>query len=442
MSVKALLDDAAAAATAGLRIDLAAAKRRSDERRAAVRRRATAAMVAGVAVAAIVALITVLLPGAVFRAVPPAAPTDRPTGLPDRWYYAPPWTPPVTRHPMAAASMVLASPLQVSWRGRIQDGPVLVSADGTQYASLPWGRWDSMVSLAPSGRDVGWISQSDGRPGAPKRSVVHRIRLSDGRQRDATLPAGVRVDRLLWQGDRLFVSPVGVATGKSPGWVLTPGSDLLHPVAEVPALMRQPVRVGHGDKWGDPNHPGGDAIALLFATQDPDDQRTVDVIRKASGPAGSAEVPSTFTVTVTGSAARAVEIPIVGADPITDVQVLGWAEGGIVLRVHSENRLANESVSLRLANPDGSTTRIVSRQRATRIYPVAVATEVVGAGTIVPGAPPEFSSGDRSHLQFLAGRGYSLYGSWISSGALLLLAGLVVLLVRRRQTRRRRAGSA
>ncbi|HST82574.1 MAG TPA: hypothetical protein VLL08_12640, partial [Kineosporiaceae bacterium] len=159
MSVKALLDDAAAEATVGLRIDLAAAKRQADEHRARVRWRRTAAMASAAAIAAVVAMIAILLPGSLFRATSsdPAAPTDAPIGLPDRVYYSPPWTPPVTRHPMYAASMVLGTYLAVD--GVEGLAPVLVSADGKQYASLPWSRYGSTVALSTTGQDVAWLTQ-------------------------------------------------------------------------------------------------------------------------------------------------------------------------------------------------------------------------------------------------------------------------------------------
>src|SRR5690349_6130996 len=196
MSVKTLLDDAAAEATVGLRVDLAAAKRRSDERRARIRRRRTAVMTSAAAVAAVVTLIAILLPGSVFRAISPdpATPTEAPIGLPDRVYLSPPWTPPVTRHPMAAASMVLGNYLLTGDRG-VSLAPVLVSADGKHYASLPWSRHSSMVALSASGRDVAWMTQSDGEGRRPEHSTVHRIHLSDGRQRDVEFPAGEQVVR-------------------------------------------------------------------------------------------------------------------------------------------------------------------------------------------------------------------------------------------------------
>ena len=49
MSIKMMLDEAAAEATAGLRIDLLSAQRQASERRALVRHRASASMAAAVA---------------------------------------------------------------------------------------------------------------------------------------------------------------------------------------------------------------------------------------------------------------------------------------------------------------------------------------------------------------------------------------------------------
>ena len=85
MSVKMILDDVAAEATAGLRIDLVAVRRQAAERRSLVRRRAGAATAAAIAVAAVAVLVAALLPSTLLRAAVsvPAAPGDGPTGLPD-----------------------------------------------------------------------------------------------------------------------------------------------------------------------------------------------------------------------------------------------------------------------------------------------------------------------------------------------------------------------
>jgi len=194
-----------------------------------------------VAVAAMIALIAVLMPGVrIWAQTPPAAVIPgTPTGLPDHWYYAPPWTPPVTRHPMAAASMMLSGG---------ENGPVLVSADGTSYASLPWKVGDSLVALAPSGRDVAWVTQGPNDPADPaldsKQVVVHRITLRDGHQKDAELPAGIRVDRLIWDGDRL----VAVEPGDKTGLEWPAGGAVMRPTGDLPVSAADPIPLLDGSE--------------------------------------------------------------------------------------------------------------------------------------------------------------------------------------------------
>jgi hypothetical protein len=452
MSVRALLDDAAAEATAGLQIDLAAAHRQADERRRLSRMRATAAMATAVAIAAVITLIAVLMPGAasrLFSPVPPAAPVVR-TGLPDHWYYTPPWTPPVTRHHMPAASMMLAAPLQLGWSDSRQDGPVLVSADGTDYASVPWGPWDGQAALAPSGRDVAWRTQGDGSQDAPRISTVHRIRLSDGRRQDVSLPKGARAGRLLWEADRLVVEAAAESKSSTvAGWELLTGADSLRPLRGLPLVFDEPVMLGHGDPNGDPNHPGGDAIVSSFQVNDPEGRAHVELRRneRPSDYTGKPQKASSglavrpfalFTAEISAKATFTNEIEITGADPITDVQVLGWAKAGIVIRVHSRDRkYGNEGISLRIVPTDGRPSRIVSRRGGTLTYPVAIAADVVGDGSPIPGVEPTFPDKDRSHLRYLAVQfWFGRRTLWLT----LLAAGFgavvlfVVLLVRRRRS--------
>jgi hypothetical protein len=82
---------------------------------------------------------------------------------------------------------------------------------------------------------------------------------------------------------------------------------------------------------------------------------------------------------VSGSGASAERrIPITGADPISAVQVLGWAKGGIVLQVPSRDRkLGHVSISLRLYSPDGNGFRIVSQRAETNTF-LAIAADVPG----------------------------------------------------------------
>jgi hypothetical protein len=431
MSVKALLDDVAAEAIAGLRIDLAAAQRQADRQRSRLRQRASAAMACAVAVAAVVTLIAVLMPGGVFRAeTPPAAViSGQPTGLPDHWYYAPPWTPPVTRHPMAAASMVLAVGLQSGWTAWPGPapvpgaGPVLVSADGTSYASLPWRRGDSLVALAPSGRDVAWVSQApEGAPGeGPKRAVVHRIRLSDGGQQNAELPAGLRVERLLWDGDRL----VAVLPGAKSGFEWTAGSKVLTATSDLPAAVDDGQSLLDG---ADSPFFEGDRIVSQAEVRDPSGTRTADVVQSVR--AGKVS----FGLLIAGGAAADLQIPITGGDPITHARVLGWADGGIVVRIRSQGQVTS-ATTLRLYSPDGSTMKIVSRRSGTWEYPIAVAPEVVGGGVTVPGVVPSFPRWDRSHLRYL------IRQTWAGVNVGYLVAGLVGVLglgLWRRQRKRRR----
>ena len=442
MSVKMMLDDAAAEATAGLRIDLVTAQRQATERRTLLRRRAWTATAAAVAVAAVAALIAVLLPGAVFRAVTPdpAAPAGKPIGLPDHWYYAPPWTPPVTRHPMAAASMMLAVPVQQRWSSWRYDGPILVSADGTDYASVPWGRYDTLAALSPSGRDVSWVTQTDSATSGPAFPVIHRIRLADGQQQDAELPKGARVERLRWDGDKLIIgAPAGAATK---GWSMAAGATEAWPLPELPAAFAEPNMLGHADPGDDPEHPGGDAIVSTFQVNDPEGRRDVETVTgpEVLDPGTAAERPSIHLSVSAGGGEPARDIPITASDPVTDVHILGWAEAGIIVRIHSrEPKYGNQGVTLRIFPADGSPSRTVSQRVATLDYPVAVAMDVVGNGTVVPGNPPQFPVLDRAHLKYLAFQAWSAWGGYLQAGLVLILvlvAGGAGLRWRRRRADR------
>jgi hypothetical protein len=430
MSVKGVLDDAAAQATAGLRIDLKSAQRQADEHQALVRRRGRAALGSAVAVAAVVALLAVLLPGGVFRASSqgPATGDTGPVGLPDHWYYAPPWTPPVTRHPMVAASMVLAVSQGV---GAATDlAPVLVSADGTQYASVPWEKGDSMLALASNGQHVGWVTQPAGDASKQRGSVIHRIRLRDGRQTDAQLPAGVQVAQIRWDRDQLLVNIQFIPGQIVPGFVLSAGSDALR-------RIEPPVEPGPKDMGPVQESNESDRIVSSASMGDPTGRWW----------AGVSAVPVRERVATKGTfrlevaeilpTVRIRRFPIVGDDPITEARVLGWADGGIVVRVHSDAPRGGRGVSLRLFDPDTGSSRIISLRRGTYFDPIAVAVEVVGAGSTVPGAQPAFAQTDRRHLQFLASQAWFRY-RFVLVGGLLLLGVVVigVVTVLRRRSRR------
>jgi hypothetical protein len=425
MSVKMMLDDAAAEATVGLRIDVAAAQRRADENRARARHRATTAMAGAVALAAVVTLITVLLPGGMFRAVAPAQRSPAPIGLPDRWHYSPPWTPPVTRHPMPAASMVLAVPLQSGWSQWRGDGPVLVSADGTSYASLPWSRWDGLLALAASGRDVAWVTQPSPSGAGPDRTTVHRVHLADGSRRDAELPAEVRAAKVFWEGDQLFV----VTTDGVWAWEPSPDGDRLRRSDAPPAIALEPVPVN-------PDYPDtGDLIVSPQRVRDPSGTRVAALVADPKQSTAADSEDRVLELLITGGSGPA-RVPITGTDPISSAQVVGWADGGIVVRVRSlDEESGNYGVSLRLYDPDDLSFRIVSRRASTFVIPVAVAADVVGAGTTVRGVKPTFESADRSHLQFLIMQGWHIVnpGPWGLGLLGFVLLGVLVLVVRRRR---------
>ncbi len=417
MSVRVLLDDVAAEATAGLRIDLAAAVQQAADQRSRARRRATAAMASAVAVAALVALIAVLLPGPAFwaRSVTPAAPSGERVGLPSHWYYAPPWTPPVTRHPMPAASMVLAAPLQTSWKGALSLGPVLVSADGRQYASLPWTAGSGNVALAADGRNVAWTTTAGG---SDRNSVVHRIRLADGHEWSAALPAEAEVSRLVWQGDRLIVALVDRT-----GLALPAGDRPLTRLSSLPTAAVDNVPLMDNSDFA-----AGDQLATPKQVRDPAGARTAELIQSliAGRRAVSLQV---------GAGTRG--IPITASDPVVAAWVLGWGEGGIVVRVQTSGSNGTRMTSLRRYSPDGRDVSIVSRRLDAPNYPIAVASEVAGSGVQVPGVWPTFPARDRSHLGYYAGRVYSQPHLRTAVLVLAVLLGVVILFVVVRRRRRR-----
>jgi hypothetical protein len=292
------------------------------------------------------------------------------------------------------------------------NAPILVSADGTSYASLPWSRWDGIVSLASSGRDVAWVSQSGGKPNGPKRTVVHRIRLREGRQHDTVMPSGMRVDRLFWKGDRLFVAGDIPSTGRRIARKLVPGSDAVAAPGRLPAAVQEEVPLGHAE----------DAIMSPFAVHDPGGTRTADLVRRAADPAHP-EIPR-VSLRITGTGAER-QMPIGGLTPDAEVHVLGWAKGGIVVRVRDrDENFELLSLSLRMYVLEDNDFRLVSQKAETNASPVAVASDVVDLGTPVSVVKPQFSSRDRSHLRYLSVRAWSEFhlGLWFS-----VLFGLAVL---------------
>jgi dipeptidyl aminopeptidase/acylaminoacyl peptidase len=423
VSIKTVLDDAAAEATAGLQIDLRQAQRQAGRRREQRRWRARLTMASGVAVAALIAVIAVLLPGrAILHTEPAPSAPQTPIGVPTRWFYAPPWTPPVTRHPMTAASMVINAGLAAGWSQAHYEGPVLVSADGKSYGSLPWGKWDASLTLSPSGRYVAWVSQK------PRTlSVVHRLRLSDGTSRDVKLPWPFKVIQFSWNGDQLSVQ----GDEGNFNYELNPASDVLH---KIPVNTTDVLSTALPDDLqpGDP-----DTLVGPLGVRGPDGSRmayVVDTTRTRKSAAAPTKTYALAIGKVTGQGKPDRTIPIITADPVSDVRVLAWAPGGIVVRVQTKDpKYGNTTTSLRLIAGDGSSSRILSRTRGLGNYPIAVAADVVGSGQTVPGVAPHFPPRDRSHLQFLIGRAWELYHLqlWLRIGLGLAVLTAAVGLARR-----------
>jgi hypothetical protein len=319
-----------------------------------------------------VALIAVLLPAgsSVHGLVLPAdapAPLASVTGVPSSWYYAPPWTPPVTRHPMTAAVMVLEADLSyggIFHRHGVR-GPVLVSADGRTYASLPsWTDLDQDLQLSPDGREVAWYTL--GRSAEP--GEIHRLTLATGHQvaewnpadgNGLTVLGGVHAggDR---DGHRHSRRVDGDPdTGRWQGRSAAPG---------VVAATRGAVQcVGP--------QPGRRVVGHAHA------KRTAWSIAIRPFHSGSALVRQ---------ADRQKDLAITSAEPVSRVQVLAWSAAGIYLRVETSRGPGYSTHrSIRVIDPGTAATTVVSRPAdGLGTFPIALASGLVTSATPIPVARP------------------------------------------------------
>lgn len=436
-ALKELFDDAASDAVAGLRIDVGEVVARSRRRRVRLRSVGSVLLAAAAAAAVALALPLVLSPPTM-----PATRQDR-VGLPDRWYFTPSFAPPVTRAHMTAASMMLA--------GEGGD-PVLVSADASTYARLPWGPDDAMAALSSDGTRIAWSRQG------ADRSTIHILRLSDGHEVEGALPAGSgRVSQLVWAGGQVFAvtgglvaridggsgavsrlctcSPGGLGTDRAGVLVQATGGGIPD-LADVPSLS--PI-----DVFPAPGAPGwsrsaasaaspawGYVSSPLFAVA-PDGRRSA-AVEWANAKDGWELVVSTETRKL--SAFR-LTTP---AGQIVDVEILAWSDAGILVR---QDRLtdAGRGSVLMLLDPDSGTGRVVSsRYESVAGVPMAVAPGLVGDGSPITAAAPHYPTWDRGRVFYAAQQLWrSNYPYWqlMVLAGLVSVAGLTVIHRRRRVPR-------
>jgi hypothetical protein len=457
------LDDAAQQALATHSIDYASLLRRAQERSEHEQRRLRAVSrrrtgLSALAVAAVVALIAVLVPSSgVLRGDAGPAGQVRPvpsvTGLPGNWYSAPEWTPPVTRHPMAAAVMVLSTPLETGllwhrWRGR---GPVLVSADARTYASLPgWGPYDGGVALSPDGTKVAWwtAGEKDGDRLTP--AVVHLLTLRNGTQHDVVLDR-LTPRSMIWRSGEVYVSgrastdrgPRGTyrisadgrtrtkVCGCAPEQLGTDGDERLKQSEESQGNAISAAAPFEASRLDPAAETVGGRIAAPALVASWDGFRSASLLRGANG----AWVVQLRTSVIVDSVLPAQDesdsriadrdILLAAAEPITSAKLLAWTTAGIVVQVNTSQGPGYPAHrSVRIMDPETGASRVVSRPIETSVpVPVVVAAGLITSTQPITAAPPSFDVRDRAHLAFLVRIAWWSYGGWIKAGLVLLLVG-------------------
>jgi hypothetical protein len=285
---------------------------------------------------------------------------------------------------------------------------------------------------------------------------VHRIRLSDARRWDAELSGDANVVQLMWAADDLYVVtqiPVHTWRWTAESAALTSvcdcgpsplGADasdrLIQPeVSEAASgeLLPGTAQVPSADT------KGGMALSELYDPVMPSPRLIVDPAGARSatitghhadeGSDPRASPGGRFWLLIEGKGTPELRFRLTGPDPITDARVLGWADGGVIVRVRSlaNAGLSSDNVSLRLFDPDTGGSRVISRAAERHVVPVAIAEDVVRSGVTVPGVRPQFSSSDRSHVKFLVVRGWWVFGAWIKALLVVLILGLLLALIRR-----------
>lgn len=202
------LDAVAERAMAGRTIDLGAVRQRAAARRRRIARQGVG-WVAGVA-AATALLLVLTSAGAHLLGRPEPPASGGPGALPDRVFAPPPWTPSVTDDPIARAALVLSAPVSTrGWSTASKPAPVLVSADGGQYRTLP-GHVGESVSLSSDGTRVAWTPFTGMTSDGPNHPALLRWLATAGggmHQVDVTEPGlPTEVTATSWSPDDRWIA--------------------------------------------------------------------------------------------------------------------------------------------------------------------------------------------------------------------------------------------
>ncbi len=345
--LKDLLDDAAASALGPRSLDAhALLERGRARRRHTVVRRGVNAL----AVAAVIALMVVLLP--VLRTAPPqpAQPTSGQVGLPRLLPLPTPWTPTITQSPIERASLLLRLDVTDPDWG---DGDVdlVLSADGRTYRRLQVP--DASLELTDDGRYVVYTVSTPSNEERP-HTVLHVLRLADGKDRAVALPDGglfSTVDRVVLSPDSrtaYVVGTDGTAGSTSSGsanditWKVDLASGRVQRVAERPIHITRngtmyafaaDAKVGKGRvlplpayfenpiKNGDEplvSSPDGRRLAVVK------DRPWIGEVVRRDGTGRT----TGFVLGATGSGQTLVEYPIPDEDE--GPRLRGWTEAGLL----------------------------------------------------------------------------------------------------------------
>ena len=137
----------------------------------------------------------------------PVPPASAPTGLPDRVWSPPMWTPSVTEAPIGRVAAVITAPVTGGgWTRSGGTGLVLVS-DDSQYRVLP-GTGGGAASLSRDGRHVAWVPRNGwhqaGVAGTSGSAVLRWVDVRTGRDGEADLGVPGRpsdVNTISWSPD-------------------------------------------------------------------------------------------------------------------------------------------------------------------------------------------------------------------------------------------------